>query len=366
MMISRAALVLVFAGLSSLLVQADDATRTIAAQPKIINGFTATETQFPWQVGLMAGSVDLYQSQFCSGTLIDARWVLTAAHCVKSGVNIGTNTLHVLAGISNLFDESTAQVIAVDQVIIHPQYDDSPRSSNVNNHDIALLRLRAPVDFVACGQRCGKIDWLNSQTAANSIVRGTAALISGWGRTVDCQTNPQRCDDLRNSTAGRLLLSPAQLQWARVNIDGCLSGSSRHLSDDITANMLCAAAPVIQQDSCQGDSGGGLTVTATDGRGQVLAGVTSWGRGCAQTGFPAVYTRVSRYDQWIKNRLAGRPSTADRQVSDVDNSAFWRDLNPPRVVNTSSGGGGGSVGFWGLGLLAALGLLRQQRAKKTR
>ena len=366
MMNNRAALVLVFAGLSSPLVQADDTTRTIAAQPKIINGFTATETQFPWQVGLMEGSTDLYQVQFCSGTLIDARWVVTAAHCVKSRVNTPTSNLHILAGVSNLLDEADAQVIAVEQIIIHPQYDDSPQSANTNNHDIALLRLRTPVDFIACGQRCGKVDWLSSQTEANSIVRGTAALISGWGSTVDCQSNPQRCTDLRNSSAGSLLLLPAQLQWARVNIDGCLSGTSRHLAEDITPNMLCAAAPVTQQDSCQGDSGGGMTVTAADGRGQVLAGITSWGRGCAQEGFPAVYTRVARYDQWISNRIAGRPSSADRQVSDVDNSAFWRDLNPPRVVNNtaSSSGGGGSLGLWGLGLLAGLGLLRQQRAKK--
>lgn len=357
MMMKHVACVLLCVGLSSPLLHAAGSSGLPDARPKIINGTAATDTQFPWQVGLMVGSTDLYQGQFCSGTLIDARWVVTAAHCVSTPIA----SLHIIAGVSNLLDEADAQVIAVDQIIIHPQYDDSSQSANTNNHDIALLRLRTPVDFIRCGQRCSKIDWLNTATEANSIVRGTPALINGWGRTVDCQTNPQRCDELRSSSAGRLLLSPPQLQWATVNIDGCLSGTSQHFPNDITPNMLCAAAPRFTADSCQGDSGSGMTVTAADGRGQVLAGITSWGRGCAQEGFPAVYTRVSRYDQWISNRIAGRPSSADRQVSDVDSSAFWRDLNPPRVINTSSGGGGGSVGLWGLGLLAGLATFRRFR-----
>lgn len=331
------------------------------AQPKIINGFEASETQFPWQVGLMTGSTALYSNQYCSGTIIDARWVLTAAHCVSDASG---NDLHIIAGISNLFDETEAQVIAVDQIQIHPQFS-TVANSNALNHDIALLRLTTPIDFIRCGQRCGKIDWLNSQTEANSIQRGTAALITGWGRTVDCQTEPERCRELRSSSAGSLMLSPAQLQWATINIDGCLSGTSLHDPAQISANMLCAAATRRLQDSCQGDSGGGLTITSADGRGQALAGITSWGRGCAQPNYPAVYTRVARYDQWIKNRIAGKPSSADPKVSDVDNSAFWRNLNPPQVF-VSNNSSGGAVGFWGLGLLAALGLLRQQRAKKTR
>lgn len=346
-------------GLTITGVNAEQAAASTDAQPKIINGINATDAQFPWQVGLMIGSTGLYNNQFCSGTIIDARWVVTAAHCV----NGNTTGLHIIAGVRNLFDESNAQVIAVDNVQIHPQFS-NVASSNALNHDIALLRLRTPIDFLRCGQRCSKIDWLSTTTESASIQRGTAALISGWGRTVDCQTEPQRCRDLNSSSTGGLLLSPAQLQWGTVNIDGCLSGNSRHDTAQISANMLCASAPLTLQDSCQGDSGGGMTVTAADGRGQVLAGITSWGRGCAQAGFPAVYTRVARYDQWIKNRIAGRPSSADPVVSEVDNSLFWQNLNPPRTnFNTSSSGG--SIGLWGLGLLAILGLIRQQRQRNN-
>ncbi len=323
-------------------------------QPKIINGQTASASQFPWQVGLMEGSTELYDKQFCSGTIIAAQWIVTAAHCVEQP----PQNLHVIAGITDLFDERNAQLIAVDDIIIHPQFM-SLNSSGALNHDIALLHLSRPIDFVRCGQRCQQIDWLDTRTEANSIVVGTPALINGWGRTVDCTADPVRCETLQETNSGQLTLSPNKLRWASVNINSCLTRPSLHDPRDISANMLCAAAPRFDRDTCQGDSGSGMTVTAADGRGQVLAGITSWGDGCAQPNYPAVYTRVARYDQWIRNRMAGRPSNADSRVSEVDDSSFWRTLNATSSSLSTNSTSGGAFGILGLGLLAGLGLWRR-------
>lgn len=328
------------------------------AQPKIIGGQTASATQFPWQVGLTQGTTNLYDNQFCSGTIIDAQWIVTAAHCIEQP----PQNLHVIAGITDLFDERNAQLIRVDQVIIHPQFT-SLNSSGALNHDIALLRLSSPIDFVRCGQRCQQIDWLDTRTETTSIAVDTPALINGWGRTVDCTADPTRCETLQATAAGQLTLSPNRLRWASVNISGCLTRPSLHDPRDISANMLCAAAPRFDRDTCQGDSGGGMTVSAADGRGQVLAGITSWGNGCAQLNYPAVYTRVARYDQWIRNRMAGRPSTADLMISEFDNSEFWQRLNTNRSSLSTNSTSGGAFGFLGLGFLAGLGLWRQLRLK---
>ena len=58
------------------------------------------------------------------------------------------------------------------------------------------------------------------------------------------------------------------------------------------------------KDSCQGDSGGPLTVKTSDQH--YLAGVVSFGYGCAADGLPGVYAEVAKLRRWVDTTMAVR------------------------------------------------------------
>ncbi len=65
--------------------------------------------------------------------------------------------------------------------------------------------------------------------------------------------------------------------------------------------MFCAGTGAT--DTCQGDSGGPLMVPRLDAF--VLAGVTSWGQGCADSRYPGVYVRLgaAALNSWVRDRI---------------------------------------------------------------
>jgi len=249
--------------------------------PRIIGGTGASISDVPWQVGLLYNTTSNsnYQDQFCGGSLINSQWVLTAAHCVVDDSNrvMSASGLVVLPGVDFLSSVSRNGRITVSRIYVHPGY-----STYGNEDDLALLRLSRAVTL-----QPGSIEIISlpfQKNASTWPAADTEALISGWG-----------------STSSGTPSYPAELKKAIVTVS---TNPTDELCGEYFAgdydrvSMLCAGdIPDYLTDTCWGDSGGPLAIN--DGSRYVLAGVTSWGNGCAEVDYPGIYARVTTYLSWI-------------------------------------------------------------------
>lgn len=99
----------------------------------VVAGSTEPDAHFPWVVRV-SGSLS------CHGTLLEPRWVLTAAHCVDrsfGGVNVSYRRSDPATGRTS----GTSQDTGASSVVVHPEYD--PFSGA---NDLALVHLRTPLD----------------------------------------------------------------------------------------------------------------------------------------------------------------------------------------------------------------------------
>lgn len=263
-------------------------TQDRTTAPKIIGGTDAQPGAFPWIVALVqSGIADNFQGQFCGGTLIASDWVATAAHCTD-GKSAGD--IDIVAGVTDLKND-VGERVAVKRIVQHPDFD----SRNLVN-DISLLQLTTPVSPTPAP----------TDTGPESHA-GELATIIGWG-----DTDPTFRNDF-----------PFILQQAEVPVISNTLCESIY-GNSITDGSLCAGYAEGGKDTCQGDSGGPL-VLPTD-TGWELAGITSFGNGCAQPGFYGVYTRVATYEGYINDALnfdyaACADSNGDTVIDAADISA---------------------------------------------
>ncbi|XP_017797661.1 PREDICTED: trypsin-7-like [Habropoda laboriosa] len=236
------------------LATANAASLTLDLDPRIVNGENVKAGEIPYQVSLQTQG-----RHFCGGSVLNANYVLTAAHCVE---NQKAENIDVIAGTINL--QSRPSVHKAEKIVKHEKYN--PSNNWIN--DIALIKVKTP--FVPSSQiSFVPLPRLNEAVSANSV-----AVVSGWGR-------------LRSGGP-----TTNQLQKARIYITD--QNVCKKAYGNIFDTQICANYPSNEKGACQGDSGGPLTVNGK------IVGIVSWSRGCGLPNYPTVYTRVPSYVSWIQ------------------------------------------------------------------
>lgn len=170
------------------------------------------------------------------------------------------------------------QVVNVEKFIAHPDFS----KLGPYSHDIALLVLSDP--------------GFNFDTIVKPVCLplkdpspGTWCEVSGWGAV--STSNTEKVSNTIQSAAVPVI----SLDTCRT--DDVYGGFHQPILD----SMLCAGHLEGNIDACRGDSGGPLVC---DNKGKwELAGIVSWGDGCAQRNKPGMYTSVASFAEWIVENI---------------------------------------------------------------
>lgn len=242
-------------------------------EAKIVGGKPASAGAFPWQVSLgVSWIADPYSAHFCGGSVYSDRWIITAAHCAE---DLTPLQVVITAGTNRLVATATRR--NVKRIIVHKDYN-----ATTTDNDVALMELMDPLPL---GSEIKSVTLLPLSSEDSLLIEGAHLVVTGWGAT---QEGGQPVRDLR------YLDDLPYVTRATCNRPLAYDGR-------ITENMICAGRAGI--DSCQGDSGGPLTVeTETVPK---LAGIVSWGEGCARPNKFGIYTRVAKYTDWVEACVSG-------------------------------------------------------------
>ena len=242
---------------------------------------------------MLPGGKRHYRDEFswiCSGVILNSRFILTAAHCRLRGrrmvVRVGVHKIpsYYNEQFSSLQGRSSSDDFYLDQesFILHEDFikERTSKGQLRLKNDIALIKLDKDIVF---SQTIQPVCWRNTRIEDDI----TSPTVVGWGKTYSDQIT---------KINGVYSSDQLKLKVPIVPLDECRQ------EFPVDSGHLCAGG-VPGQDSCSGDSGGGLFSRSDDTGAWSVIGIVSYGSSSCGSGSPGVYTRVSSYERWILEKM---------------------------------------------------------------
>ncbi|XP_077161467.1 suppressor of tumorigenicity 14 protein [Paroedura picta] len=248
----------------------DCGTRSFTKKSRIVGGTDAEAGEWPWQVSLHASN----EGHACGASVISQKWLVTAAHCFQDkNLERYSDPKRWTAFMGLLSQQDTGspnvQKRGIKRAIQHPAFNDF-----IYDYDIAVAELDSPITFTKYVQPICLPDTSHDYPA------GKVIHVTGWGAT-------------QEEGPGAVILQKAEIRVINQTVCRPL------LTSPLTSRMICVGVLEGGVDACQGDSGGPLTSTEANNK-MFLAGLVSWGEGCARRNKPGAYTRVPLFRNWIR------------------------------------------------------------------
>jgi secreted trypsin-like serine protease len=236
----------------------------------IVGGKPASTKTYPWAVAL---TTPLISFTFCGGALITPTKVLTAAHCASLFQKV-PGLLHVVAGRDKISGSGGTDV-TVKSIWIDPAYATFTFKGETGyRNDVAVLTLSKSLHYAT----------IPFAKPDNGVLYrpGNKARILGWGTSSE------------KGLTGGILRTAIVLVVADSACASRASYGSAYSATQYTCAGYYAHGGV---DTCTYDSGTPLVING------IVAGITSWGVGCARPHYPGLYTKVMTFAKEIAAHL---------------------------------------------------------------